>query len=183
MIAPSKDLPVAVIGGGPVGMAAAAQLATRGLPFVVLEAGDAVGASLADLGHVRLFSPWRFDTDSAARALLEPTGSVLPDPQILPTGADLVAGYLAPLAAHPAIAPSLRFGVAVTAVGDGAVPAAPVRWRRAVGQRGDRRVGDLAVGEPVGRHPPAPTAAGTRMACRPGARSAPGYGPWSRPQR
>jgi hypothetical protein len=116
MIAPSKDLPVVVIGAGPVGMTAAAQLATRGLPFLVFEAGAGVGASVTDWAHVRLFSPWRFDTDPTARALLEPTGWVAPDPQRLPTGRELVTSYLAPLAAHPSIAPSLRFRVAVTAI-------------------------------------------------------------------
>ena len=43
MIVPSKDLPVAVIGAGPVGLAAAAHLAERGIDFVVLEAGSSVG--------------------------------------------------------------------------------------------------------------------------------------------
>ena len=33
------ELPVAVIGAGPVGLAAAAHLAERGVPFVVFEAG------------------------------------------------------------------------------------------------------------------------------------------------
>src|SRR6478736_8093437 len=109
-------LPVAVIGAGPVGMAAAAQLATRGLDFVVLEAGAEIAASMRDWAHVRLFSPWRFDTDPAARTLLEPTGWRAPDPEKLPTGAELIDGYLAPLAAHPAIAPHLRYGSAVTAI-------------------------------------------------------------------
>jgi hypothetical protein len=34
----------------------------------------------------------------------------------LPTGGELISGYLAPLAAHPAIAPHLRFGAAVMAI-------------------------------------------------------------------
>jgi thioredoxin reductase len=108
--------PVAVIGAGPVGLAAAAQLAARGLDFVVLEAGDEVAASIRDWAHVRLFSPWRFDTDSAARALLEQTGWTAPDPEKLPTGGELIGEYLAPLAAHPAIAPHVRFGATVTAI-------------------------------------------------------------------
>ncbi len=116
MITPSRHLPVAVIGAGPVGVAAAAHLATRGLDFVVLEAGDSVGASIKDWAHVRLFSPWRYNTDPTARALLETTGWTAPDPETLPTGGDLIDMYLAPLAAHPAIAPHIRLGVAVTAI-------------------------------------------------------------------
>ncbi|NUR46709.1 MAG: NAD(P)-binding domain-containing protein [Hamadaea sp.] len=108
--------PIAVIGAGPVGLAAAAQAATRGLDFVVLEAGDTVAASIGEWAHVRLFSPWRFDTDPAARTLLEASGWAAPNPDELPTGAELIAGYLAPLAAHPAIAPHIRFGATVAAV-------------------------------------------------------------------
>src|SRR5688572_3875473 len=36
-------LPVAIIGAGPIGLATAANLADRGIDFVVLEAGDRVG--------------------------------------------------------------------------------------------------------------------------------------------
>ena len=59
-------LPVAVIGAGPVGLAAAAHLLGRGLPVRVYEAGETVGANVRDWGHVRLFSPWKYDTDPAA---------------------------------------------------------------------------------------------------------------------
>lgn len=109
-------LPVAVIGAGPVGLAAAAHLATRRLDFVVLEAGGTAAASMSDWGHVRLFSPWRYNTDPTARALLEETGWTAPDPDVLPRGGDVVSEYLTPLAAHPAIAERLRFGAAVTAI-------------------------------------------------------------------
>ena len=40
------DLPVAVIGGGPVGLAAAAHLIARGLPVRLFEAGARVGAHI-----------------------------------------------------------------------------------------------------------------------------------------
>jgi hypothetical protein len=116
MTTSSAPLPVAVIGAGPVGLAAAAHLVARGLPFVLIEAGDRVGAAIADWAHVRLFSPWRFNTDPTARALLEAQGWPAPDPEVLPTGGDLIAAYLAPLAAHPAIAPHLCLGVGVTAI-------------------------------------------------------------------
>ncbi|CAM3759022.1 FAD-dependent oxidoreductase [Kibdelosporangium persicum] len=110
------DLPVVVIGAGPVGLAAAAHLAERGLPFMVVEAGDGPGASVREWAHIRLFSPWQYNTDPAARRLLEPTGWVLPDAEVLPTGAGLVSEYLAPLAAHPAIAPHVRYGARVAAI-------------------------------------------------------------------
>ncbi|HEX6872917.1 MAG TPA: FAD-dependent oxidoreductase [Micromonosporaceae bacterium] len=116
MTTSTERLPVAVIGAGPVGLAAAAQLATRGLSFVVLEAGGEVAASIREWAHVRLFSPWRFNTDPAARALLEATGWRAPAPEQLPTGGELIDSYLAPLAAHPAIAPHLRLGVAVSTI-------------------------------------------------------------------
>ena len=54
-----EALPVAVIGGGPVGLAAAAHLIARDLPVRLYEAGSAVGANLRDWGHVRVFTPWR----------------------------------------------------------------------------------------------------------------------------
>ncbi|MFC4061693.1 FAD-dependent oxidoreductase [Planomonospora corallina] len=109
-------LPVVVIGAGPVGLAAAAHLAERGLDFLVLEAGSRVGASIAQWGHVRTFSPWKYDIDTAARRLLDAHGWAAPDPDWLPTGAELVEQYLAPLAAHPVIAPHLRLNARVTGI-------------------------------------------------------------------
>ncbi len=38
--------PIAIIGAGPVGLAAAAHLAERSEPFVVLEAGAEAGAAV-----------------------------------------------------------------------------------------------------------------------------------------
>jgi len=103
------DLPVVVIGGGPVGLAAAAHLAEREIPFVVLEAGDAPAATVRQWGHVRLFSPWRYNVDTAARRLLADAGWVEPDPTVLPTGAQLADDYLRPLADLPALKPHLRY--------------------------------------------------------------------------
>jgi cation diffusion facilitator CzcD-associated flavoprotein CzcO len=42
------DLPVAVIGAGPVGLAAAAHLIQRRIPVKVYEAGAIVGANVRD---------------------------------------------------------------------------------------------------------------------------------------
>jgi thioredoxin reductase len=105
---PRDGLPVAVIGAGPVGLAAAAELAERGLPFVVLEAGAEVGASIREWAHVQLFSPWTFDVAPAARRLLLAAGWEEPDAETYPTGGELVAHYLQPLAHLNALAGAIR---------------------------------------------------------------------------
>ncbi|AZO77053.1 MULTISPECIES: FAD-dependent oxidoreductase [unclassified Bosea (in: a-proteobacteria)] len=111
------ELPVAVIGAGPVGLAAAANLVARGLAVKVYEAGIAAGANISDWGHVRLFSPWAYNVDPTARSLLEKAGWRAPDEAVYPTGADLVSEYLAPLAQSPALAPFIEYGVRVRTIG------------------------------------------------------------------
>ncbi len=96
---PDSSLPVVVIGAGPVGLAAAAHLSDRGLPVVVLEAGASVGAAVREWGHVRTFTPWEYLVDPAAERLLGATGWTRPTTRVPPTGDELVAGYLEPLAA------------------------------------------------------------------------------------
>ena len=108
---------VVVIGAGPVGLAAAAHLHERGLPFTVLEAGPSAGAAVAQWGHVRLFSPWRYDIDHAARRLLTAAGWAEPDPDVLPTGAELVDDYLQPLAKLAPFAAHIRYDARVVAIG------------------------------------------------------------------
>ena len=109
-----NQLPVAVIGGGPVGLAAAAQLLKRGATPLVLEAGPTVGASVLEWGHVRIFSPWKYDIDPAARDLLAATGWSEPDGEAYPTGRELVNAYLAPLG--QALGDRVRLQHRVTAV-------------------------------------------------------------------
>lgn len=109
-------LPVAVIGAGPMGLAAAAHLADRGETPLVLEAGESVATGVRQWAHVRLFSPWRYLLDPVARRMLEAEGWRPPDPDRLPTGGELVEGYLEPLAALRAIAPHVRLGQRVVAV-------------------------------------------------------------------
>ena len=72
-------LPVAIIGAGPVGLAAAAELVTRGVTPLILEAGETAGAAVRQWGHVRIFSPWKYDIAPAARELLDRAGWRAPD--------------------------------------------------------------------------------------------------------
>lgn len=74
-----NELPIAVIGAGPIGLAAA-HLVAKGARPIVFEAGDAVGASMCEWGHVQLFSPWRYNINSTARGMLEAAGWQAPDP-------------------------------------------------------------------------------------------------------
>ncbi|MFD3745616.1 FAD-dependent oxidoreductase [Nocardia sp. NPDC058633] len=92
-------LPVVVIGAGPVGLAAAAELRERGLAVVVVERGSRAGAAVAEWGHVRLFSPWAELIAAPARRLLAATPWVAPGGKDYPTGKAWVREYLEPLAA------------------------------------------------------------------------------------
>lgn len=112
----NETLPVAVIGAGPVGLAAAARLVERGIQPLVFEKGSSVGAALLEWGHVRVFSPWKYNIDDAARVLLEATGWTAPDPDNLPNGREIVEDYLVPLSKVAAIAKGLKLGVTVTAI-------------------------------------------------------------------
>jgi thioredoxin reductase len=112
----NTTLPVAIIGGGPVGLAAAAHLLQRGLKPVVFEAGTTVGTSILEWGHVRMFSTWQYNIDAASRELLAQHGWTAPNPNALPTGRMLVKQYLEPLAATPEIAACLRVGTRVLGI-------------------------------------------------------------------
>lgn len=108
--------PVAIIGAGPIGLAAAAHLVSKGEWPLILEAGSSVGAHVTAWGHVQVFSPWRYNIDPVAGAMLRAAGWKEPDPDVLPTGAEIVAEYLQPLAALPQIAPHIRLDTRVLAV-------------------------------------------------------------------
>ena len=107
------DLPVVVIGAGPSGLAAAANLHRRGIPAVVLEAGDEAGAAVREWAHIRLFSPWSELVDPEAAKVLAAAGWDAPDPQRCPTGGDWATAYLQPLA--DALG-TVRYGHTVTGV-------------------------------------------------------------------
>ena len=108
--------PVAVIGAGPIGLAAAAHLVERGFVPIVLEAGARVAAHFEGVRHVQLFSPWRYNVDPAARSLLENNGWTMPDPDELPTAGAMIDRYLAPLAEVPEVSRGLRLSHRVVSI-------------------------------------------------------------------
>ncbi|WKX22434.1 NAD(P)-binding domain-containing protein [Streptomyces sp. HUAS CX7] len=115
MNAPTTDqLPIVVVGAGPIGLAAAARLMERGLEPLVLEAGPSAGTAVRAWSHVRLFSPWAEVSDPAAEKLLAPTGWVRPDGTAYPTGGDWAEHYLQPLA--DVLGDKVRYGTQVTGV-------------------------------------------------------------------
>ncbi|MEV0192855.1 FAD-dependent oxidoreductase [Kitasatospora purpeofusca] len=108
------DLPVLVIGAGPIGLAAAAHLIERGLQPLVIEAGPTAATAVRSWAHVRLFSPWAEVVDPAAEKLLTPTGWTRPDGKAHPSGGDWAEQYLLPLA--DALGDKVRYNTRVTGV-------------------------------------------------------------------
>jgi cation diffusion facilitator CzcD-associated flavoprotein CzcO len=108
------ELPVVVVGAGPVGLAAAAELVERGLTPLVLERGGQAGAAVEQWHHVRLFSRWAELVDPAAHRLLAARGWTHPAEDEYPTGADWARRYLRPLA--DALGEHVRFGAEAVGV-------------------------------------------------------------------
>ncbi len=122
---------VAIIGAGPVGLAAAAHVMERGMTPVVLESGPEAGHAIRQWRHVQLFSPWEYNVDRAAERLLAPTGWNSPDPQVYPTGSELLEQYLVPLATRTALKDVIRISSRVTAVSRAGFDKAKTKGREA----------------------------------------------------
>lgn len=112
----TQNLPVAIIGGGPVGLSAVAHLLERGETPLLLEAGDSIGANLREWSHVRMFSPWRYVVDSASVRLLEKNGWHMPPAEDLPTGGDLREKYLIPFTNLSQVKPYIHLNARVVAI-------------------------------------------------------------------
>jgi len=108
---------VAILGAGPVGLAAAAHVLERGLEPVVLEAGPEAAHAVRQWSHVRMFSPWEYNIDKAAEKLLKDVGWNAPVACDYPTGGELVAQYLEPLATRTVLRDRIKLNSRVTAVG------------------------------------------------------------------
>jgi thioredoxin reductase len=145
-------LPVAVIGAGPVGLAAAVRLLSWGLEPIILEAGDSAATSVRGWAHVKMFSPWRYNLDAGCVALLHRYGWSTPNLDDFPTGREFLDQYLQPLQGTPDIARRLRVRARVVGVarsGHGKVLTsgrdnAPFELR-IVGERGEERLLASAV--------------------------------------
>ena len=113
----NKPKTVAILGAGPVGLAAAAHVLERGMEPVVLEAGPQVGHAVRQWSHVSLFSPWEYAVDKASERLLTAAGWNSPPPGQYPTGGELLAQYLEPLATRTPLKDHIRTSSMVTSVG------------------------------------------------------------------
>lgn len=107
---------VVVIGAGPVGIAAAAQILERGLTPIVLEKGESAGAAMLEWGHVKVFTPWKYLVDGAVERLLKKAGWVYPEKDAMPTGRDIVERYLVPAATQTRLKDVIAYEAEVRAV-------------------------------------------------------------------
>jgi thioredoxin reductase len=112
-----QTLPVAIIGAGPVGLAAAAHLAIRNQHFILFESGDTVASNILTWKHVRIFSPWRYNIDKAARGILSGTNWHAPHEDVIPTGEEIYRQYLQPLSQTDEIKPFIHLRSRVISVG------------------------------------------------------------------
>lgn len=108
-----SELPIVVIGAGPIGLAAAAHLHEYNNQFLVLDKGPKAASNILEWGHVQLFSPWEFNINEAAKKLLQKTDWVEPKANKLPTGKELVDEYLEPLSTHPQLKERILYNAEV----------------------------------------------------------------------
>ncbi|MDH5415088.1 MAG: NAD(P)-binding domain-containing protein, partial [Flavobacteriaceae bacterium] len=113
----NHDLPVAIIGGGPVGLSAASHLKKSNLPFILFETGDQIGANISKWGHIRLFSPWEYNIDKVAETLLREAKLPIPNKEEVPFGKEIIEDYLKPLANLSGIKEHIHLNSEVIAIG------------------------------------------------------------------
>jgi FAD dependent oxidoreductase len=104
---------VAVVGAGPIGLAAAFRLSEIGHEVTVFEGAD-VGHALTRWGETRFFSPLGMNVPAGYRNLL---GGRLPPDDALLTGPEMVEQVLKPVARSPLLSDRIRVRHRVLAVG------------------------------------------------------------------
>lgn len=104
---------VLVIGGGPMGIAAAIGALDRGHDVTLLERGE-IGASLRTWGPTRFFSPLSMNLSPRMRELLR---DALPNDDALLTGPEYAERVLVPLTARAPLEGRVRTNHRVIAIG------------------------------------------------------------------
>lgn len=104
---------IAIVGAGPIGLEAALAASARGDDFAVFEAAAHPGANVRRWGHVRMFTPWSMSVSPRMRRALPSA----PDGCAVPTGAQLAAELLEPVAALPQLSGRIRLNTRVLAIG------------------------------------------------------------------
>jgi cation diffusion facilitator CzcD-associated flavoprotein CzcO len=112
-----SNLPIAIIGAGPVGLAVAAHLSKNNQNFIIFEGEKSVGANILTWGHVKVFSPWEYNIDKLSEELLVKNGITIPNKKEVPFGKQLVSDYLKPLSEIPVINQNLHLNTKVLSVG------------------------------------------------------------------
>jgi hypothetical protein len=110
---PGRRRRVAIVGAGPVGLAAAFRLSELGHDVTVFE-GEDVGHALTRWGATRFFSPLGMNVPAGFRELL---GGRLPPDDALLTGPEMVERVLKPVAESPLLADRIRARHRVLAIG------------------------------------------------------------------
>ena len=113
----NEHLPVAVIGAGPVGLAAAARLKDSGQDFILFEAGENVGTNIRTWAHVQVFSPWKYNMDKVCEKLMRAAGVTVPDAEALATGQEIITQYLEPLSQLPNMKKHIHLDTKVISIG------------------------------------------------------------------
>jgi threonine dehydrogenase-like Zn-dependent dehydrogenase len=108
---------LAILGAGPIGLEAALAAAARDLPYTVYDAAPTVAGHVREWGHVRVFTPWDMNVSERMRSALQRAGQETPGGADLPTGDELTDRLYEPIAALPEVAPRVRLGTRVEAVG------------------------------------------------------------------
>ncbi|WP_422104189.1 NAD(P)-binding domain-containing protein [Winogradskyella sp.] len=109
-------LPIAVIGAGPIGLAAAAHIVNRKARPLVFEVSDSIAGNVKSWGHVTMFSQWKLNIDKVSQNILEKNGWQAPEGETIPTGNDLVEQYLRPLSQTNELQSHIKLGAKVVAI-------------------------------------------------------------------